>query len=271
MTRVLAFLCTRHRPLMLRHAVLQLAAQSHPVDISIYINSDREDQGTASCDYSDLVSDLMLAGGPSIQVSFGRSFHQHINHMKALEAVDISAYDLFLKIDDDDIYRRTYVEEVVRNHEQHQWDLSGEHSLGCINGIRWKPGQVLRKMGTESGETCTGMAASWAFSRRAIKSIMELEPNPLWYEDRLWKHHLEKIAGMKLHCRGDSAGNYHYHIHGQNTSSSDWLEENPPVGETTRILTSFQAVRTSLSLLRQAIPLLPGDIYHRLRRKSGSS
>lgn len=266
MTRVLAFMCSRHRPLMLRHAILQMMVQSYPVDLVIYINSDEINENDYTTNYQDLISDLIDTADQKIRAKFGQSSHQHLNYLQALSLANLEDYDLFLKIDDDDVYRRSYVEDIVKSYEKNHWDLSGEHSVGTINGLYWKPRHTLKNMGSEPHQICCGMAASWAFSRAAIKTIANLEYNPSWFEDRLWKHHLESSPDFKLHCRGDAPKNYRYNVHGENTSSSTWLEKRDPQ-DSPQTLTSFQAVRMSVNLIKQALPLLPGDLYRKLVRR----
>ncbi len=263
-------MCSRHRPLMLRHAVLQMIVQSYPVDLFIYINSDEKDGDDYTTDYQDLISDLIETSNRQIAVKFGQSSHQHLNHLGALAQANLEDYDLFLKIDDDDVYRRTYVENIVEDFEKNHWDLSGEHSVGTINGIYWKPHHTMENMGLEQDEMCCGMGSTWAFSRAAINAIVNLELNPCWFEDRLWKHHLENNPDFTLHCRGDTPQNYHYHIHGENTSSGHWLESRN--SETfAPTLTSFQAIRMSIELTRKALPLLPGDLYTKLVKRFRSN
>ncbi len=260
MKKTLAFMCSRHRPLMLRHAILQMAVQTVPVDLAIYINSNEEE----NTDYTDLISDISSINNQKVFVSFGPSFHQHINHFSAIDQVNIGDYDLFLKIDDDDIYRRNYVEDTVKDFELNNWDFSGEHCYGGINGYKWKVDYFIKNMGLQEGEKCCGIAATWAFSKEAVKAISKVDPYSPWFEDRLWKFHLEHHTELKLYCRNNNNHNYHQNVHGKNTSTDGWLEEN--IASQPKQMTSFQAIRTSAHLLKQALPLLPADLLRKIMR-----
>ncbi len=56
--RALAFTCSRHRPLMLCHCIMQLQRQSYPIDHAIYVNSpEDEDPDCTSVRYEVLLND----------------------------------------------------------------------------------------------------------------------------------------------------------------------------------------------------------------------
>ena len=66
--------------------------------------------------YRDLINDRLF-------LSYGKKLHQHINHMEAVKKINIEDYDLFLKIDDNDIYRRHYVKHIVSDFEENKWNF----------------------------------------------------------------------------------------------------------------------------------------------------
>lgn len=269
--KVLAFMCSRHRPLMLRHAVLQMAAQSYPVDIAVYINSNEVINDIYSTDYSDLIKDISDQINQKIHVKYGKSYHQHINHFEAINLVNLNDYDLFLKIDDDDIYNLNYVKETVDDFIKNHWALSGIESNGTINGYQWKPNDTIKNMAMENSDLCCGMPGSWAFSREAIKAISTVDKNSPWFEDRLWKHHLEHHTDLKLSLRSNPNHSYHYNIHGKNTSTAHWFENNTQsLLQHLVTMNSFQAIRTAVYLIKRALPRLPKDLLNKLSSKKNS-
>lgn len=278
MIKVLAFMCSRHRPLMLRNSILQMVTQTYPIDCCVYINSNLNEPDKT--DYSSLLDDIKPAKGHRLFIKYGESFHQHKNHIEALSQINVDDYDLFLKIDDDDVYRLTYVNDIVEDFILNKWDLSGEFSNGVINGAQWRKEQVNKNMGLDEGSKDVGMAATWALSRKAIKAVISLNGDTPYFEDRYWKDHLEGNKRFKLHLRNSPNNNYHYIVHGKNTSSAAWLDkewgkeqaavarkeaankEPPPLS-----LNSFQATKMAFSLLGRALPLLPKDIFMKFRSK----
>ena len=102
--RVLAFTCSRERPFFLRHCILQMQCQSSPVDHAIYLNGGEDTREL----YRDLQS-------PHLFLHFGPPATQHDNYVHALSILAHQGYDLFCKIDDDDIYETTYIEGVVND------------------------------------------------------------------------------------------------------------------------------------------------------------
>ena len=200
-----------------------MVSQTYPTDFAVYINSDEyPDQQR---DYRPLLRDIFHGSQRSLFVGYGPSAKQHDNHLAALRLVDTADYDLFLKIDDDDVYRRGYVESVVESYSEHNWNFSGEHSLGMINGVAWREQVVTENMGVEGSAKCLGLASTWAFSRRSIDIIISLPPHNTWFEDRYWKYTLEHDPQINSTRRANS-GLYHQNIHGKNTSTAGWLDPN---------------------------------------------
>lgn len=259
--RVLAIMCSKHRPVMLRNAVLQMLKQSHAVDVAIYINSPYYPSDEKN--YADLLDDLVDATQRKVLISYGASFDQHRNYLNALNLIDLDDYDLFLKIDDDDVYRLDYVNNIVTSFSQNGWDFSGEHALGLINGSNWSPGAELKNMGQSETEQCMGVPATWAFSRAAIECIIQLTNDHDSFEDGLWKAALEANANIITHHRNLGA-QYHNNVHGENISTSAWLKQDVQPSIPALQLTSAQGFKLGLRLLKDSIPGLPGSVYRKI-------
>jgi hypothetical protein len=220
--RVLAFTASKDRPYFLRHCILQMRSQTYAVDHAVYING-ADNPGRL---YDDLL-------GESLFLRFGPNMGMHDNYVRAIETAPYERYDLFCKIDDDDIYRLNYIEEVVADFGRDRWDYSGTHSDGRINGSRWLSDQPMTGVGLSDIDRTLGvkevMPPTMAFSRRGIECIRKLDTVPVpaeleWTmqgnEDSVWVRTLVRL-GLRQSVRAQS--NFTYHIHGTNISTGDWL------------------------------------------------
>jgi len=233
-TRVLAFTCSRHRPLMLRHCIMQLQRQTYPPDHAIYVNSpDDEMADSTSLRYDLLLDDLRAGAANKIVIGYGRSQGYVENHLRALNLIDIGDYDLFLKIDDDDLYLRRYVEEIVSDFEARRWDHSGTASHGLLNGRRWRQQHVQSDLGLAEIDLELGviqyMPPTLALSRKAIAAIIAASPEYQRFEgarrtrpDVYWRRLLAQRRDLVGAVRTDR--NFVYNIHGGNVSTGTWLE-----------------------------------------------
>ncbi len=225
-TRVLAFTSSRHRPILLRHCIMQMQRQSYPVDHVIYVNStERETDAHTALDYGILLEDL-CHNRERLKIAYGPSGTPHQNHLKAIGLAQIDHYDLFLKVDDDDVYLQDYVLGVVRDFERHSWDYCGGPSRGHLNGFRWKPNGVLTGLGLAEGEKKLGipdiMPPTLALSQRALRSLTLIKDNGK-FEDSQWRRHLVQVPGMIMTSRDEQ--HFIYHIHGENISTGSWYKD----------------------------------------------
>jgi hypothetical protein len=148
-----------------------MRSQTYPVDHSIYLNGEEDTREL----YDDLRS-------PHLFLQFGPTATQHDNHVHSLTKVPYQSYDLFCKIDDDDIYRTDYIEGVVADYLRHRWDYSGSYSDGIIKGRRWLRQERWRSLGLTDFDRRLGvvevMPPTVAFSRPGIKCILHLAATP---------------------------------------------------------------------------------------------
>ncbi len=220
--RVLAFTCSRDRPVLLRHCILQMKAQTYPVDHSVYLNGSHDNRSL----YDDLPGDHLL-------LQFGPRLAQHLNYLAAVNAVRLEDYDLFCKIDDDDVYRTDYIAGVVADFRRYGWDYSGSHSEGWIRGTQWLNDADLAGFGPHSDfDLGLGviyiMPPTAAFSRRAIECISGLDlaspPEELRlgnaFEDVAWGRIIAR-AGLATRVR--STSRFTYHVHGANISTAGMM------------------------------------------------
>jgi hypothetical protein len=224
--RALAFTCSRHRPLMLRHCIMQFQRQSYPIDHAIYVNSPEDElPDRTSLQYDALLDDARKGAAGKVRIGYGKSRTPHENNISVLRMVDIDDYDLFFKIDDDDIYLRSYVKDVVDDFIVNRWDYSGTWSHGVLNGRRWSPRKIQRDLGLGQEDIDLGipgfMPPSAAFSRKAIRAILQAPGSGL-IEDIHWRRVLARTPDLVIALRNDR--NFVYNIHGENMSTSTWLQ-----------------------------------------------
>jgi hypothetical protein len=195
-----------------------MKAQTYKVEHHIYINGD------PSSAY--VVADIL---GDSTFVRVGPSLTQHENHMKAIDMCGDA--DLYIKIDDDDIYRPRYIENIVRSYMEGKWDYSAGHSNGIILGTTFRQGtlQSLCVDPTEE-ELQEGivmfMPPTLALNSSALEEIRNLKPEDMHhsYEDIVWRNRLW-YSEERFLLRDDQrfTRDFTYVVHGANISTSGWL------------------------------------------------
>lgn len=223
---VLAFTASKNRPFLLRHCVMQMRLQTHPVMHGIYLNSD--EGRIEDFDYTDLLSDIPFNDRHKLKLYGDKTLSQHQNHMKAITQVpDWESYDLFVKIDDDDIYRTHYIESIVESYKTHAWDFSGTVAHGVLNGSNWDLKQTIEDLRDrtepETPERPYMMPPTFAFSKKAIELLMQIQDIQGW-EDPVWFDTLTETPGIVVHKREQS--HFSLHIHGQNVSTSHHFKNN---------------------------------------------
>jgi hypothetical protein len=224
--RALAFTCSRHRPVMLRHCIMQFQRQSYPIDHAIYVNSPEDElPDRTSLHYEALLDDVRKGESGKVRIAYGKSKTPHENNIAVLRMMDIDDYDLFFKIDDDDIYLRSYVEDVVDDFLVNRWDYSGTCSHGLLNGHRWSPQKIQQDLGLAQEDLDLRipgfMPPSAAFSRKAIRAILQAPGSDL-IEDIHWRRLLARTPDLIIALRDDR--NFVYNIHGGNMSTASWLQ-----------------------------------------------
>jgi len=196
--------------------------QTYPVDHVIYINHPDARDSSDPYNYISLLEDIAPQHG-TLTIRYGRSGTQQFNHLQALALAAHHDYDLFLKIDDDDIYRRNYVRHVAIDHQKHGWDFSGTHAQGLIDGPKWGRMNCVSQLGMEPEDISLGviemMPSSYAFSRKALNVIRGIPTAIDKNEDILWRRKLTADEGIKVHRREHSG--MAYHLHGKNVSTWD--------------------------------------------------
>jgi hypothetical protein len=216
--RVLAFTPSYGRPVLLRHCAMQMQHQTHPVDHAIFVNGP---SARPQLDYRPLLERIPMNPMSRLMAGFGATAGQHANALAALALADLDEYDLFLKVDDDDVYEPDYVESCVRDFERRRWDFSGAPSVGYLDDRDFSPTGVWDDLGYDGADDALGvesfMPPTMAFSRKALDLVMSLEDNGVDWEDVQWRRAIYADAGLVKRMR--AGGGFHYNRHPRGVSN----------------------------------------------------
>jgi hypothetical protein len=217
---------------MLRHCIMQMQRQTHSVDHAIFVNSEYSDEpgdppavfDSTSLRYDALLEEAASGGAGRVFLGYGKSGSFHENYKAALALANLDDYDLFLKVDDDDIYMRNYAADVVADFVANRWDYSGTHTQGMLNGRRWSPDDLHEDLGLDFEDLDLGvpciMPPTMALSRRALDVGLASEDLDL-FDDIQWRRAIARRRDLVMAVRRDR--NFVYNIHGENASTGTWL------------------------------------------------
>ncbi len=223
--KILLFTASKHRALFSRLCVLQMQNQTATHTHCVFLNTEHPDEPTLN--YSPLLEDIHIKPGNTVHLAFGRSGNQHQNHITAIGLEpDWEKHDLFLKIDDDDIYKKNYIENIIESQSNYKWDFSGTRAESHINGIHHYE-KVVTDLGLDEKDIALNvprfMPGTFAFSRKAIRKIMTI-PSIQGWEDSAWRKLMVADPEIKVHERKSS--HYIYNIHGKNVSTAHHYKHN---------------------------------------------
>lgn len=216
--KVLIFTCSYNRPYMLRQCILNVKNQSYQDIIhSVNIVSDGGKDQNFSPLYDDLLDDKLI-------ITKSENKYIHFNEMLAIKNVpNYEQYDIFIKMDDDDIYKKDYVKNVVETFKNNP-DISTTSSRIStqLNGVLMFIGRNYDNLGGNPNNSNYHMPMTFAFNRKGLDCILNIPNEEVgWNDDMLWRIHWEK-EGLK-HLPTDNKNNIIWNIHGNNISTSNFL------------------------------------------------
>lgn len=209
--KVLCFTTSYKRYKMLRGTIADIKNQSYKnVFHSINIAYDAND----NTDYSILYDDI-----EQVNIVYNENKHQHYNYLNSIKSVDYTSYDLFIKIDDDDIYKKDYIKTIVEFFQNNpNIDVVSSKIKYQLNGstLRWVDANNLGG----NPESCDfKMPPTFAFNKNALKHILEL--NSIYgFEDHMWRDVWCKNCKI---AEINNQENIIWNIHGQNISTANFL------------------------------------------------
>lgn len=217
--KALIFTCSYNRPHMLRQCMLNAKNQSyenciHTVNI---VSDGGEDQNFLPL-YNDLLDDKLV-------VRTGINDRIHINNMLAIENIpDYYDYDVFIKMDDDDIYKKDYVKNIVKMFQANpDVDIVSTRINHQLNGIQMVSGNY-DNLGGNPNNSLYHMPMTFAFNMKALDTIINIPDQEIgWNDDLLWRYKWED-AGLK-HMPVNNQEQIIWHIHGKNISTGSFLRQ----------------------------------------------
>lgn len=217
--KVLCFTPSYKRYKMLRGCVQDIATQSYEnIFHSINITLDQRELNRHG-DFKILIDDLKTDKNSFI---FSLNQHQQVNHMKAIMSVkDYETYDIFVKIDDDDIYKKDYIKTIVDYFDNNEVDVLSSRMKYQLNGSLMRRG-VYHNLGANPEGCDFKIPATFAFNLKALNLIKDIK-SIYGFEDNMWRDmwcNNCKIAEV------DNTENIIWYIHGKNTSTSEFLIKN---------------------------------------------
>ena len=223
--KVLCFTTSHNRPYMLYNCIRSICSQSfkdfkYSVNININTENDKIQYQSLLKEFND---------DPRIVLSYTQNSTQHENYLKPIIQVGRDNYNLYIKIDDDDIYQAKYLETMIAFYKKSKKDIISCSLNRSINGQRVKFGK-FDSIGTWGPDTESkikfGMPCTYVFNQSALNILLKISPKNISavhiFEDPVWRQEWRK-AGLTSAIMQD-ADIAIYHIHGKNSSSSYLLE-----------------------------------------------
>jgi hypothetical protein len=214
--KVLCFTPSYKRFKMLRGCVQDIATQSYDnIFHSINITLDSDDLKVKD-DFNVIFDDLKSDKNSFI---FTLNQHQQINHMRAIMGVDdYESYDIFVKIDDDDIYKKDYVKKIVEYFKNNDVDVLSSKMKYQLNGELIRRGDY-NNLGANPKNCDFKMPPTFSFNRKAFDLIKNIN-HQYGFEDNMWR---DMWCGKCNIDVFDNTDNVIWNIHGKNVSTSSFL------------------------------------------------
>lgn len=217
--RVLVFTCSYNRPHMLRSCIMGIQRQTYKnVVHSINMTLDADAKTTY---YGPLFDDLL---NERTILNYSQNAHQHLNHIRAITNIpDYESYDIFVKVDDDDVYKAHYLEAIVAAFlSDPTVDITSSIVHHQLNGHT-----LIKGIGATLGGNPPGssyhMPPTFAFNRRTLAVTLAIK---VWERakvshDLTWRR-AWTAAGLR-HVAVANEAEIVWHIHGKNISTSFML------------------------------------------------
>lgn len=234
--RPLCFTVSYKRPYHLYNCINSILSQSYKdITYSVHINIDHN---TEKALYNELLKPFLE--DPRLKVSFGRNDEQHSNYLKPIKELSnsLNHHNLFIKIDDDDIYYTNYISSIIDVYQSSKVDI-----LSCIINKRVNNDSIelgkYESIGVwqpdVDSKTKFGMPFTYVFNRKALDIILKLKNEDTkkihFFEDPAWR---TKWREAKLKSKViKNFDNAIYHIHGKNSSSSYLMKPSTPLSNST--------------------------------------
>jgi hypothetical protein len=176
------------------------------------------DNESEVADYEVLFDDIL---DDRFIIKYYKNSSTHANYMSTLLQCP-THHDIYIKIDDDDIYKKDYVKTIVDYFETHKCDILSSKINHQLNNYFLSKGNY-QSLGGNFPDSNFLMPMTYAFNHKAYAVLLTIKDNKN-YEDLQWRAAWSRF-GLKDH-NVDNANNIIWHIHGKNISVGEWFRPN---------------------------------------------
>lgn len=217
------FTTSYHRPYHLYNTINNILNQSYKdltYSVNICIDNDSEE-----ILYKKFLSDF--TNDSRLKVCFAYNEYQHTNYCRAINYCNNYSNSIYIKIDDDDIYHKNYISDMVTAYKESNIDILSSVSNLVINNkyIKLEKMQNIGQWSGDIDKVQFGMPPTYVFNKKAKDIIINLSSNYLasthFFEDAVWR---SAWRDNGLSSKIIDNNNFVYHIHGKNISSSYMLD-----------------------------------------------
>ncbi|MCM3765778.1 glycosyltransferase [Neobacillus niacini] len=214
--KVLLYTPSYKRPYMLRQCMHDIKNQSYTdFTYSISIKYDKESEVS---NYDILFDDIL---DERFIIHYMKDSTHHTNALSAIQHCP-EPYDLYIKIDDDDIHKKDYVKTIVNYFQMHECDIISSEIHYQLNNYYFSTGK-FRSLGGHFPNNTFLMPQTFAFNHKALQVLYTVadngQPDDLLWRDA-WSRHGLKDANV------DNSKNIIWHIHGKNATVGNWFVPN---------------------------------------------
>jgi hypothetical protein len=191
--------------------------------LNININSNQE-----KLLYNNLLQDFL--SDQRLKIIYNSNKDQHTNYLNAIKSYNSLDYDLFIKIDDDDIYHKDYIKKSIEYYSSSDCDILSYIPKHHINNNKIK--DSIRSIGVWGPDTESsikfGMPPTYIFNRKACDIILNITLAQAkkihHFEDGSWRTYWRQ-HNLKSKIIEDFEP-FTYNIHNKNTSSAFLLDQD---------------------------------------------
>lgn len=222
--KILCFTTSYNRPYYIYNTINNILNQSYlDIHYSINLNTDNNKK-----EYEILLKDF--ENDSRLKINYNNNKDQHTNYLRAINGFGNTDYDLFFKIDDDDIYHKNYIAQSIEYFQQYNCDILSYIPQHHINNGKLK-GRI-ESIGVWDKDTKSqikfGMPPTYIFNKKACDIILKLTPQQSksihYFEDGAWRESWRKHGLNSVIIDNDI--NFIYNIHNQNVSSKFLLDKD---------------------------------------------
>lgn len=219
--RILCFTTSYRRPYMLYNCIKNILSQDFS-DFTYYVNVNI-DHPNERKGYKILLDDFK--SDTRLNIVYSQNVSQHQNYMKPVTVAGRDKYNLYIKIDDDDIYKSKYLSTVITAYKKHKKDILSCVLSASINGpkINLEPFESIGTWQPDLESSVKfGAPCTYVMNQSAMNILLNMTDDEIRtihpFEDPAWrtKWREAKLTSYVI----KNCSEVLYNIHGKNCSSS---------------------------------------------------